>query len=233
MSPMRTHKTKRGAERAEEPQEPVQATESAPADHTATDALLDTIEELLDAATVEEVEAEPKPWEKFTFAEMMGDETIEWMPTTMREALQQVKFYEEFIAEREQTPVPDDIPWEDIAKLPPPGPGGTTVEFYEPEEIDYSAGPDDNPMVIKVPYRTRVLHVTRAMWEEARRGMGPARGTRYRGDDGMCPKCGWPKAGPGRFPCGTDRRDIDTRAWNYGVYMPPPDPCKIVNITGV
>ncbi len=213
MSPMRTQKTKRGAERAKEPVEPVEATTTPPADHGATDALLAAIEDVLDPVTAEEAE---KPW-------------WDGLPTFMRNAVDQEFLYEWFRREREQTPVPDDIPWEQIAKLPPPGPGGTTVEFYEPQEIDWAyAEPNDDPEVIvaAVPYRTRVIHVTRAMWEEANRGLIVYDRIRSRGDDGLCRRCGWPRAGPGRFPCGDGTRPP------VGMYMPPVmDPTAFVNIS--
>ncbi len=233
MSPMRTQRTKRGAERAEEPVEPVEATTTPPADHGATDALLAAIEDVLDPVTTEEVQAKPA-WEVFAFADFAkGAEGFEmqFLPTPRTEDEQEILYeaYAEAWFRREREQRPDDLPWEDIAKLPPPGPGGTTVEFIEPQEIDWAyAEPGDDPDVIvaAVPYRTRVIHVTRAMWEEANRGLIVYDRIRSSGDDGLCRRCGWPRAGPGRFPCGDGTRPP------VGMYMPPVmDPTAFVNIS--
>lgn len=195
---MRTHKTKPAPERAEEPVEPVKATTTPPADHAATDALLAVIEETLDEATVEEQKPESKPW---AFDPEFVASLLDTMPP-------------QWMMERFFTPEPeprDEIPWDEIAKLPPPGPGGTHIRYMVPEEIDWTELRDPDTMVIRS--NERALLVTREMWNEAqdrvlrqsqrdprRRFWDRPRRSRN-GDDGMCPRCGWPIAGPGRYPC--------------------------------
>lgn len=242
---MRTHKTKPAPERAEEPVEPVRATESAPVDHTATDKLLDTIEALLDPATEEETK--PKPtWmtdENFRLLFASFDparDTLQFLPRSRTEGDQE-RLYEEyeravFERERNQTPT-EDIPWAEIARMPDPGPRGRTIEFVEPmEEINWAIEDDDPTRIVAITnMRTRVIHVTRAMWEEARRGFIVYdrfdRPRRFHGDDGICPRCHHPLAGPGYPPCGNAGTSMDTRAWSYGIATPPPDPKAAIRIT--
>lgn len=204
---MRTQKRKPAPEKAEERPKPVKATTTPPADHAATDALLDTIEAVLDEATVEEQKPEPASdtWPSVSeFMAMILDTTPSpWLTESF------------FTPEPEPQPE-DDIPWEEIARMPPPPPGGTAIRYMVRPEIEWAELRDDpSPMVIRS--NDRNLLVTREMWEEAQARVRlagrqdprmrfwdrPQRRSYYGGDDGLCPKCGWPKAGPGRSPCNT------------------------------
>lgn len=240
---MRTHKTKPAPEKAEEPVEPVKATESAPVDHTATDKLLDTIEALLDPATEEETKTKPTWMTDENFRLLLASfdparDTLQFLPRSRTEGDQE-RLYEEyeravFERERNQTPT-EDIPWAEIARMPDPGPRGRTIEFVEPmEEINWAIEDDDPTRIVAITnMRTRVIHVTRAMWEEARRGFIVYdrfdRPRRY-GDDGLCPKCGWPLAGPGHGPCARngDPDPEDRREPYPWPVMPPMDRSKAI-----
>lgn len=226
---MRAQKTRRAAERDEEPLEPVKATTTPPRDDAALDALLDDIEEVL-----EDPKPEPPPMLKLDASEPFALRFLtDPDEPTMGEMM---RYYQQVEAQMERdremyARSQDGIPWEEIAKLPPPGPGGREMVIAEPEEITWTDMRDDT-VCIRSQVRYRVITVTRAMWEEARRGVsGPWR-SRLDPDDGMCPRCGHPKAGPGYPPCG----DGDGRFRNR-MMAPPPmvaidskAVCKITNV---